>query len=71
MNLCFQRRNILMVEHNEYLLLVYGGVFKVVSECGGRHCYREKSCHWSNIIEQGHVKTFFMSFANNKVIPAV
>ena len=30
--LYFQSHNILMDEHNEYLLQVYGGVFEVLSE---------------------------------------
>ena len=30
MDLCFQGHNILMDEHNEYLLHVYGGMFEVV-----------------------------------------
>ena len=32
MNFCFQSYNILMDEHYEYLLQVYGGVFKLLSE---------------------------------------
>ena len=33
--LCFQSHNILMDEHDEYLLKMwmYGGVFEVLSEC--------------------------------------
>ena len=32
MNLCYQSQNILMDEHNNYSLQVYGGMFEVLSE---------------------------------------
>ena len=43
MNLCLQSHNILMDEHNEYLLQVYGGVFEILSESSARN---RSYCRW-------------------------